>query len=151
MKSFFFMLWALLGLPLAGAALRELWLDPSLASAFALLVVAYYLLCCFQLIRAAYRPWSLLGPRRGSGYWLCLAMLPLALVPLSAAYDIWRAGAYRLESESGQAHLGLALFRQLLVWLQEGVGYLGPLLVLVISGIGMALLLLRLSRGQVVR
>ena len=34
---------------------------------------------------------------------------------------------------------------------EELVGYLGPMLVLVAAGVGMALLLLRLSRGQVVR
>ncbi|WP_423836925.1 hypothetical protein [Stutzerimonas xanthomarina] len=43
------------------------------------------------------------------------------------------------------------IVRPLLAWLQELVGYLGPMLVLVAAGVGMALLLLRLSRGQVVR
>ena len=39
----------------------------------------------------------------------------------------------------------------LLGWLQDALGYLGPLLVLCAVGIGLALMLLRLLRGQVAR
>lgn len=151
MKTFFFLAWGLLSLSLAGAVVRELWLDPSWGSAFALLLLAYYIFCFFQLIRAAYRPWGLLGPRRRSGYWVCLVLLPLTFLPLRAAYEIWDTGMYRLDADSQETRLSLLLFRQLLVWLQELVGYLGPMLVLLAVGLGMALLLLRLSRDQVSR
>ncbi|AHL77262.1 hypothetical protein CH92_20130 [Stutzerimonas stutzeri] len=149
MKLFFLLVWGLLSLSLNGAVVRELWLAPSWGSAFGLLLIAYYSVCFFQLIRAAYRPWGLLGPRRRSGYWVCLVLLPLALWPLRSAYDIWQAGAYRLDA--AEPRLSLMVFRQLLIWLQELVGYLGPILVLVAAGVGVALLLLRLLRGQVVR
>lgn len=149
MKSFFLFAWALLTLALAGAAGRELWLDLSWRNAFAVLLINYYSFCCFQLIRTAYRPWGLLGPRRRSGYWVCLLLLPFCFWPLRAAYEIWLAGAYGLRDDGDEARL--MIVRPLLVWLQELVGYLGPMLVLVAAGVGMALLLLRLSRGQVVR
>lgn len=151
MKSFFLIVWALLSLALTGAVGRELWLAPSWTNMFALLLIAYYCVCFFQLIRAAYRPWGLLGPRRRSGYWVCLVLLPLCFWPLRSAYEIWRAGAYRLGADVAEHRLNLMIVRQLLAWLQELVGYLGPMLVLVVIGVGMALLLLRLSRGQVVR
>jgi hypothetical protein len=151
MKTVFLLLWGLISLLLAGAALRELWVEPSLAGSFAFLLILYCSFCFFQLIRAAYRPWGLLGPRRTAGYWVCLLMVPLALFPLRMAHDIWEAGAYRLDVNAQESRLSLLVFRQLLAWLQDLVGYIGPMLVLVLIGLGMALLLLRLSRGQVVR
>lgn len=151
MKIFFLLVWGLLSLSLAGAALYGLWAEPSWGGALALLAIAYYIFCFFQLIRAAYRPWGLLGPRRRSGYWLCLLLLPMALLPLSAAYDVWEQGAYRQEAADRDGRLSLMIIRQLLLWLQEVVGYLGPMLVLVMTGLGMALLLLHLLRGQIVR
>ncbi|WP_417792068.1 hypothetical protein [Stutzerimonas xanthomarina] len=149
MKRFFVLLWALLSLTLTGAAGYELWLDPSWGKVFAALLIAYCSVCFFQLIRAAFRPWGLLGPRRRSGFWVCLLLLPLSLWPLRSAYEIWQAGVYRLRDDGEVT--SLVIVRQLLAWLQELVGYLGPTLVLVAAGVGMALLLLRLSRGQVVR
>lgn len=113
MKTFFLLLWGALSLTISTAALRALWLEPSPASGFALLLVVYYIVCFFQLIRAAYLPWGLLGAYRRAGYWLCLILL--------------------------------------LGWLQDALGYLGPLLVLCAVGIGLALMLLRLLRGQVAR
>jgi hypothetical protein len=80
---------------------------------------------------------------------VCLLLLPLSFWPLRSAYEIWQAGAYRLRDNGEVA--SLMIVRPLLAWLQELVGYLGPMLVLVAAGVGMALLLLRLSRGQVVR
>ncbi|HAB62687.1 hypothetical protein ACQKIK_09490 [Pseudomonas sp. NPDC047961] len=151
MKIFFLLVWGLVSLSLTGVMVRELWIAPSWSGAFVLLLIAYYSFCFFQLIRAAYRPWGLLGPRRRSGYWVCLVLLPLTLLPLRFAYDIWLAGAYRLDADAAGPSLNLLIVRQLLAWLQELVGYLGPTLVLIAAGVGMALLLLRLSRGQVVR
>ncbi|VXC05419.1 hypothetical protein [Pseudomonas sp. 9Ag] len=149
MKSFFLIVWALLSLTATGFVARELWIAPSWINALALLLPAYYSLCFFQLIRAAFRPWGLLGPRRRGGFWVCLLLLPLCLWPLRSAYEIWQAGAYGLRDDGDEARL--MIVRPLLAWLQELVGYLGPMLVLVAAGVGMALLLLRLSRGQVVR
>lgn len=151
MKIFFFLLWGLLSMSLGGIVLHRLWLEPTVDSAFALFLIGYYSLCFFQLIRAAYRPWRLFGPRRRSGYWLCLVLLPLALLPLSAAYEVWEEGGYRVDVNAQSTRLGLLVFRQLLIWLQDLVGYLGPMLVLVAVGLGLAALLLRLSRDQVVR
>ena len=151
MKTVFLSIWGLLSLSLAGATLRELWLDLSLGSACAFLLVFYFSFCSFQLIGAAYQPWGLLGPRRRTGYWVCLLMVPLALAPVRMAYDIWEAGAYQLDTNDQGTGLGLLLFRQLLVWLQDLVGYVGPMLALTTTGVGMVFLLLRLSRGQVVR
>ena len=139
----------MLSLTATGFVARELWFAPSWINALALLLPTYYSVCFFQLIRAAFRPWGLLGPRRRSGFWVCLLLLPLSLWPLRSAYEIWQAGAYRLRDNGEVA--SLMIVRPLLAWLQELVGYLGPMLVLVAAGVGMALLLLRLSRGQVVR
>jgi hypothetical protein len=149
MKSFFLIVWAVLSLTATGFVARELWFAPSWINALALLLPTYYSVCFFQLIRAAFRPWGLLGPRRRSGFWVCLLLLPLSFWPLRSAYEIWQAGAYRLRDNGEVA--SLMIVRPLLAWLQELVGYLGPMLVLVAAGVGMALLLLRLSRGQVVR
>ncbi|MCQ4298978.1 hypothetical protein NAV11_03535 [Pseudomonas songnenensis] len=147
MRTFFLLLWGLLSLTISTAALRAVWLEPSLASGFALLLVVYYIVCFFQLIRAAYLPWGLLGAYRRSGYWLCLILLPLTLIPLHAAYQIWEQGGY----VAAEASLHTEWLHLLLGWLQDVLGYLGPLLVLAALGIGLALMLLRLLRGQVAR
>jgi len=147
MRTFFLLLWGTLSLFISTAALRELWLAPSVASGFALLLVVYYIVCFFQLIRAAYLPWGLLGAYRRSGYWLCLILLPLTLIPLYAAYQIWEQGGY----VAVEASLHNEWLHLLLGWLQGALGYLGPLLVLGALGVGMALMLLRLLRGQVTR
>jgi hypothetical protein len=147
MKRLFLVIWALLSLALTAAALSELWLDPSLASGFVALLVGYYIFCFFRLIRAAFLPWGLLGSYRRSGYWLCLILLPLTLVPLHAAYQVWEQGGYVAVEASRRA----VWLHDLLGWLQDALGYLGPLLALCALGIGAALMLLRLLRGQVVR
>lgn len=149
MKKLFFATWALLSLLLMGATLRAVWIAPSLANGFFLLLVGYYAICFFQLIRAAYQPWGLLGPRRRTGYWICLVLIPLTLLPLKAAYEIWEQGAYVTDPDADGRRFGVLV--RLLVWLQELVGHLGPLLVLATFGLGMALLLLRTLRSQVVR
>lgn len=50
-----------------------------------------------------------------------------------------------------EASLHTEWLHLLLGWLQDALGYLGPLLVLGALGVGMALMLLRLLRGQVAR
>lgn len=147
MKNFFLTIWALLSLLLTGAVLCELWSEPSFGSAFALLLAGYYNFCFFKLILAVYLPWGLLGPYRRAGYWLCLILLPLALIPLHAAYEVWERGAYVAVETSRRT----ALLQHLLGWLQEVLGYLGPLLALCAFGLGMAVALLRLLRGQIAR
>lgn len=146
MKKLFLVIWALLSVSLTAAALRELWLDPSVANGFFLLLVGYYIVCFFCLIRAAFLPWGLLGAYRRSGYWLCLILLPLTLIPLHAAFKVWQQGGYVAAEASRRVWV-----HQLLGWLQDALGYLGPLLALCALGLGAALMLLRLLRGQVVR
>lgn len=147
MKRFFLVIWGLLSLSLLGAVLRELWIDPSVYGTFGLLLAAYYSFCFLKLILAAYLPWGLLGAYRRAGYWLCLILLPLTLIPLHAAYEVWERGAY----VAAQTSRRTAVLQHLLGWLQDALGYLGPLLALCALGIGMAVMLLRLLRGQVAR
>lgn len=147
MQKLFYLLWALCSLGLGGLAVTNLWLRPGAPSLFALALVIYYAFCFFGLIRAAFLPWGLLGRHRRSGYWLCLLLLPLALVPLQVAYRVWQADGYLAVDPLHRA----AWLHPLLGWLQGALGYLGPLLLLGSLGLGMAALLLRALRGQVAR
>lgn len=147
MKKLFLVIWAVLSVSFTALALGELWLDPSLASGLVLLLVGYYSYCFFCLIRAAYLPWGLLGAHRRSGYWLCLILLPLTLLPLHAAYEVWEQRSYVAVEASRRSDW----VHHLLGWLQDALGYLGPLLALCALGIGAALMLLRLLRDQVAR
>lgn len=150
MKKLFFVTWGVFSLLLAGVAIHSVWLRPSLASGVFLLLVGYYAFCFFELIRAAFQPWGLLGPRRRCGYWVCLILLPLALVPLKSAYQVWERGAYVIGPDASVG-LGDSFILKLLVWLQELLGYIGPLMALLAIGLGVALVLLRLLRSQVAR
>ncbi len=150
MKTFFFVVWALLSLLVVGLALVVAWARPGLVSGFQVLLASYYALCFFQLIRACYQPWGLLGPRRRGGYWLCLILLPLSLLPLQAAYEIWEQGAY-VVADDGHVRFSLALARQGLIGLQELVGHAGPMLVMLAFGVAMMVGLVRLLKSQVVR
>lgn len=145
MQKLFYLLWALCSLGLGGLAVTNLWLRPGAPSLFALALVIYYAFCFFGLIRAAFLPWGLLGRHRRSGYWLCLLLLPLALVPLLVAYRVWQAEGYLAVDPLHRA----AWLHPLLV--QGALGYLGPLLLLGSLGLGMATVLLRALRGQVAR
>lgn len=147
MKRLFLVIWGLLSLSLSGAVLRELWIEPSYGDAFALLLTGYYSFCFLKLILAAYLPWGLLGSYRRAGYWICLILLPLALIPLHAAYEVWERGAYVAAETSRRT----AVLQHLLNWLQDALGYFGPLLALCAFGLGMAVMLLRLLHGQVAR
>ncbi|MCW3147533.1 hypothetical protein N8H22_02800 [Stutzerimonas stutzeri] len=151
MKRIIFVIWGVLSLLLGAAALLELLQAPSLARGLALLLVVYCSFCVLQFLRTAYQPWGLLGPRRRCGYWLCLLLLPLTLLPLHSAFEIWQQGAYIANPAAPGWRFSVAFGRQLLVWLQELIGYVGPLLVLLAIGVGTAVLLLRLLRTQVVR
>lgn len=131
---------------LGGVAAQALWEAPNLSNGFCLLLVGYYAFCCLQLIRAFFRPWGLLGPRRRTGYWLCLILLPLALLPLRTAHEIWLQEAYR--SDSGESGL---LGDGVLVWLQDLLGYGGPMLLLLAISTAIAVSLLRLLKTQTTR
>jgi hypothetical protein len=150
MKNIFFAIWALLSLLLGGAVIVAALAKPGLGNGFFVLLTGYYSLCFFQLIRASYRPWGLLGPRRRSGYWLCLILLPLALLPLQAAYEVWKKGAYIVE-DTDRMRFGIAVVRQGLIWLQELVGHAGPMLVMLVFGLAITVSLVRLLKTQVVR
>lgn len=142
MKIVFLLIWAALSaLSLAGACLY-LWREPSVSSALVFSGVLYYAYCFLRLIFAAYRPWGLLGPSR-VGDWLCLLLLPLTLFPLHAAYAIWQAEHYSPEPHARRQRLSITLGQHALSWLQDLVGYLGPVLVLATFGAGMAILLVR--------
>lgn len=146
MKRLCLAIWAALSLLLGGVAAQALWEEPGLENGFYLLLVAYYVFCCLQLILAFFRPWGLLGPQRRTGYWLCLILLPLALLPLSTAYEIWQQGAYR--AEAGESSF---LGDGVLVWLQEALGYAGPMLLLMAISLAVAISLLRLLKTQTTR
>lgn len=150
MRGFFYVVWALLSLLVVGVAGFAAWGQPGWASGFFVLLAGYYAFCFFQLIRTCYQPWGLLGPRRRGGYWLCLILLPLALLPLQAAYEVWERGSYVVEDD-GRVRLTLALMREGLLGLQELVGHTGPMLVMLVFGLGMIVGLVRLLRMQVVR
>lgn len=143
MKRVFLAICALLGLPLLLASSLHFWRDPSWSSAFVVVGVLYYIYCFLRLILAGYQPWGLLGPSR-VGEWLCLLLLPLTLLPLNAAYAIWQAEHYSPEPSMRRQRMTVTLGQHALSWLQELVGYMGPVLVLAAFGMGMAVLLLRL-------
>ncbi len=146
MKRLCLAIWAALSLLLGGLAAQALWEAPSLSNGCYLLLVGYYAFCFLQLIRAFFRPWGLLGPRRRTGYWLCLILLPLALLPLRVAYEIWLEGAYR--SATGDSGL---LSDGVLVWLQDLLGYVGPMLLLLAISAAIAISLLSLLKTQTTR
>jgi hypothetical protein len=148
MKKTFFILWALLSSFCVVGALIASWLEPSWMGAGLVLLAGYYSLCFFQFVRALCQPWGLLGPRRRAGYWFCLLLLPLALLPLHAAFEIWQQGGYSAER---MGNFGILIGTPLLAWLQDLMGYLGPMLLLASLGLVFAVGLLRLLKTQVVR
>jgi len=150
MKIFFYAVWVLVSVLLGGLVVFSVWTKPGWGSGLLLVLVGYYAFCFFQLIRACYQPWGLLGPRRRGGYWFCLILLPLALLPLQAAYEVWEQGAYVVAGD-GRVRLSLALVREGLLGLQELVGHAGPMLVMLAFGMAMMVGLLRLLKSQVVR
>lgn len=150
MKNGLYAVWALLSLLALAVTVIAVWIKPGLESGFFVLLAGFYTFCFFQLIRACYQPWGLLGPRRRAGYWLCLIVLPLTLLPLQAAYEVWARGAYVVEDD-GRVRFTFALVRQGLLDLQEQVGHAGPMLVMLALSVGMMVVLVRLLKTQVVR
>jgi len=138
MKNVFLTIWWLFLLLLGPLAVLMAW-DRSgdWRSYLFLGVVAHILLCTWQLIREGYRSPALLGEST-TGFWLCLLLLPLNLMPLHAAYQAWARGVYVAgESSGGSRWIGM-----LLESLQDLVGPWGPIAVMLGVGIGGSLLLL---------
>ena len=84
-----------------------------------------------------YRPACARGASR-LGFWLGL-LLPLTLLPLHSAYETWQRGYYLASLDGRRTRLvGLVL-----EMLQQWVGYWGPIFVLVVFSLSMAVLLWR--------
>ena len=143
MKWVFLSIWALLSALMLLLSTLFLWREASVAGGLLLLGSLYYAYCFLRLIVEAYRPWGLLGSSR-TGEWVCLLLLPLALLPLHSAYRIWLAQGYTPEPQERRWRLSTELGQQVLVLLQDLLGYLGPVLLLGAIGLGIAALLLRL-------
>jgi hypothetical protein len=143
MKSFFLSIWALLSLPLGGLLGLHAWRELSWGNVFALFLLLYCAFCSLRLILAAYRPWGSLGRNR-TGNWLCLLLLPLTLLPLHVAYRIWQQGIYIPGVHRGRHRITFELGQMGLSWLQDLVGFMGPVLALAALGILGASFLLNL-------
>ena len=95
MKTFFLLLWGALSLTISTAALRALCSSrrrPAVSRAAAGRLLHRLLLPAHPCRLSAV---GLLGAYRRAGYWLCLILLPLTLIPLHAAYEIWQQGRLR--------------------------------------------------------
>lgn len=142
MKVVFLVIWAALSALLLLLSTLYLLKEPSASSAFVFVGTLYYIYCFVRLILAAYQPLSTLAPSHAGG-WLCLLLLPLSLLPLHSAYQIWQAQHYSIET-SGRERLLTELGQHILSGLQDLAGYMGPVLVLGVLGLAMATFLLRL-------
>lgn len=143
MKVVFLVIWAVLSVLVLLLSTLYLWSEPSASSAFVLACTLYYIYCFLRLILAAYQPWGQLAHSRAGG-WLCLLLLPLSLLPLHSAYQIYLAQNYTIEPYTRRKRLIADLGQHALSGLQDLVGYMGPMLVLGALGLAMATFLLRL-------
>lgn len=143
MKVVFLVIWAVLSVLLLLLSALYLWRESSATGACIFAGTLYYIYCFLRLILAAYQPWGLLAPSRTGG-WLCLLLLPLSLLPLHSAYQIWLAQNYTVEPYTRRKRLIADLGQHALSGLQDLVGYMGPVLVLGALGLCMATFLLRL-------
>lgn len=142
MKVVFLVIWAVLSVLVLLLSTLYLWSEPSASSAFVLACTLYYIYCFLRLILAAYQPWGQLAHSLAAD-WLCLLLLPLSLLPLHSAYQIWLAHNYTVEPYR-RRRLLTELGQHILSGLQDLVGYMGPVLVLGALGVAMATFLLRL-------
>ncbi|PKM25845.1 MAG: hypothetical protein CVV09_10380 [Gammaproteobacteria bacterium HGW-Gammaproteobacteria-13] len=103
--------------------------------------MAYAAFCSFKLIQEGYRRKALFGSSN-VGFWLCLLLLPLCLLPLYGAYEIWLQGIYVPSSSGRKTYLSSLL----LEGLQALVGHWGPIIALLVFGLGMLFFLLGVIR-----
>lgn len=142
MKYVFLTIWAVLFLPLGCVASLGLWRSPGSYQSYLLIAgVAYAAVCSFKLIQEGYRSRALFGSSN-VGFWLCLLLLPLCLLPLYGAYETWLQGIYVPSSSGRKTYLSSLL----LEGLQALVGHWGPIIVLLAFGLGMMFFLLGVIR-----
>lgn len=142
MKYVFLTIWAVLFLPLGGVASLGLWRSPGSYQSYLLIAgVAYAAVCSFKLIQEGYRSRALFGSSK-VGFWLCLLLLPLCLLPLYGAYETWLQGIYVPSSSGRKTYLSSLL----LEGLQALVGHWGPIIALLVFGLGMLFFLLGVIR-----
>ncbi|WP_373386688.1 hypothetical protein [Pseudomonas alcaligenes] len=138
MKYVFLTIWWLFLLLVGPLVVLMAWDRPGdWRSYLSLGVVVHLLLCTWHLIREGYRSPALLG-ERNTGFWLCLLLLPLSLMPLHAAYQTWSRGFYVAGESSGRSRW----IGKLLELLQDLVGHWGPIAVMLSVGLGCSLFLL---------
>lgn len=138
MKYVFLTIWAVLFVPLGCLATLVWWRNPSIYEGYLLIAgVAYAALCSFKLIQEGYRPKALFAPSN-AGFWLCLLVLPLCLLPLYSAYETWLQGVYVASTSGRRTYLS----NLLLEGLQALVGHWGPIIALSALGLGMLFCLL---------
>jgi hypothetical protein len=138
MKVVFLMIWALLFLPLGGFTLMAIGKTPSNYWSYLILSgITYVGFCSWRLIQESYRPRDLFEPSN-AGYWLCLLLLPLCLLPLLGAYKTWQQGVYVSSSSGNRTYLSSLL----LEGVQALVGHWGPIVLMLVAGVGSLMFLL---------
>lgn len=132
MKFVFLTIWTLLFLPLGAFTLMAVWRSPSNYSSYLIFGgIAYVGFCSLRLIQESYRPRDLFASSN-AGYWLCLLLLPLCLLPLLGAYKTWQQGVYVPSSSGNRTYLSSLL----LEGAQALVGHWGPIVLMLIAGVG---------------
>lgn len=142
MKYVFLTIWAVLFVPLGCLASLILWRNPSNYQGYLFVAGVFYTaFCSFKLIQEGYRPRALFASGT-AGFWLCLLFLPLCLLPLYGAYETWLEGVYVPSSSGHRTYLS----NLLLEGLQALFGYWGPVIALLVLGLGMLFCLLGVIR-----
>jgi len=142
MKYVFLTIWAVLFVPLGCLASLVWWRNPVSYEGYLFAAgVAYAAFCSFKLIQEGYRPKALFASSN-AGFWLCLLLLPLCLLPLYGAYETWLQGVYVPSSSGRRTYLS----NLLLEGLQALVGHWGPIIALLAFGLGMLFFLLGVIR-----
>ena len=142
MKFVFLTIWMLLFLPLGGFTLMAIGKNPSNYWSYLILSgITYVGFCSWRLIQESYRPRDLFESS-SAGYWLCLLLLPLCLLPLQAAYKTWEQGVYVPSSSGRRTYLSSLL----LEGLQALVGHWGPIALMLTAGGASLIFLLKVMQ-----
>ncbi|AEF23459.1 hypothetical protein [Pseudomonas fulva] len=140
MKYVFLLIWFVFSGVTLPFAVFAIYRTPASWGPYSMLVVCGFIsLCTLRLIQEGYRSAYARGASRLS-FWLGLLFLPLTLVPLYSAYETWLRGYYVASSYDGHR---TRLVGAVLEMLQHWVGYWGPIFVLVVFSLSMAVLLWR--------